>query len=124
SCDFLLKGSLVGICGSVGMFVICCSICPQNTSLISANETMESNSMRLNPHIQYYSTVYVISMAAALFLKTVRGLVFVKCTVKAASALHDKLFSRLLLSPMRFFDTTPLGRILTRFSRDMDEGEP
>ncbi|XP_038137298.1 multidrug resistance-associated protein 5 [Cyprinodon tularosa] len=92
-----------------------------NTSLISANETMESNSMRLNPHIQYYSTVYVISMGAALFLKTVRGLVFVKCTVKAASALHDKLFRRLLLSPMRFFDTTPLGRILTRFSRDMDE---
>lgn len=46
-----------------------------------------------------------------------------QCTVKAASVLHDKLFRRLLLSPMRFFDTTPLGRILTRFSRDMDEGE-
>lgn len=46
-----------------------------------------------------------------------------QCTVKAASTLHDKLFRRLLLSPMRFFDTTPLGRILTRFSRDMDEGE-
>uniref|UniRef100_A0AAQ6A2F6 Uncharacterized protein n=1 Tax=Amphiprion ocellaris TaxID=80972 RepID=A0AAQ6A2F6_AMPOC len=41
--------------------------------------------------------------------------------LKAASALHDKLFSRLLFSPMHFFDTTPLGRILTRFSRDMDE---
>uniref|UniRef100_A0A672I5U6 ATP-binding cassette sub-family C member 5 n=1 Tax=Salarias fasciatus TaxID=181472 RepID=A0A672I5U6_SALFA len=77
--------------------------------------------MRLNPHIQYYSTVYVISMGAALLLKTARGLVFVKCTVKAASALHDKLFRRLLFSPMHFFDTTPLGRILTRFSRDMDE---
>ncbi|KAM7417317.1 hypothetical protein PAMA_017129 [Pampus argenteus] len=92
-----------------------------NTSLILVNETMASNSMRLNPHIQYYSTVYVVSMGAALFLKTIRGLVFVKCTVKAASALHDKLFCRLLLSPMHFFDTTPLGRILTRFSRDMDE---
>lgn len=46
-----------------------------------------------------------------------------QCTVKAASVLHDRLFRRLLLSPMRFFDTTPLGRILTRFSRDMDEGE-
>uniref|UniRef100_A0A667XG66 ATP-binding cassette sub-family C member 5 n=1 Tax=Myripristis murdjan TaxID=586833 RepID=A0A667XG66_9TELE len=101
--------------------VICCSICPQNTSLILVNETVTSNSMRLNPHIQYYSTVYVLSMGAALLLKTVRGLVFVKCTVKAASALHDKLFRRLLLSPMHFFDTTPLGRILTRFSRDMDE---
>ncbi|KAM6952831.1 ATP-binding cassette sub-family C member 5 isoform 2-T2 [Lycodopsis pacificus] len=92
-----------------------------NTSLILVNETMASNSMRLNPHIQYYSTVYVVSMAAALLLKTFRGLVFVKCTVKAASVLHDKLFGRLLLSPMHFFDTTPLGRILTRFSRDMDE---
>ncbi|XP_076005263.1 ATP-binding cassette sub-family C member 5 [Genypterus blacodes] len=92
-----------------------------NTPLILANETMDSNSMRLNPDIQYYSTVYVLSMGAALVLKTMRGLVFVKCTVKAASALHDKLFRRLLLSPMRFFDTTPLGRILTRFSRDMDE---
>ncbi|XP_056294942.1 ATP-binding cassette sub-family C member 5 isoform X1 [Pseudoliparis swirei] len=92
-----------------------------NTSSIFVNETMPSHSMTLNPHIQYYSTVYVVSMAAALLLKTLRGLVFVKCTVKAASVLHDKLFGRLLLSPMHFFDTTPLGRILTRFSRDMDE---
>ncbi|KAE8285680.1 Multidrug resistance-associated protein 5 [Larimichthys crocea] len=92
-----------------------------NTSLILSNETMEGNSMRLNPYIRYYSTVYIASMGAALLLKTMRGLVFVKCTVKAASTLHDKLFRRLLLSPMRFFDTTPLGRILTRFSRDMDE---
>lgn len=91
-----------------------------NTS-ISVNETMPSNSMRLNPHIQYYSTVYIVSMGAALLLKTLRGLVFVKCTVKAASVLHDKLFHRILYSPMVFFDTTPLGRILTRFSRDMDE---
>uniref|UniRef100_A0A9J7XR66 ATP-binding cassette sub-family C member 5 n=1 Tax=Cyprinus carpio carpio TaxID=630221 RepID=A0A9J7XR66_CYPCA len=85
------------------------------------NATAGSDSMRLNPHIQYYSRVYVLSMGAALFLKMVRGLVFVKCTVRAASVLHDKLFKTLLLSPMRFFDTTPLGRILNRFSRDMDE---
>lgn len=58
--------------------LICCSICPQNTSLILVNETMVSNSMRLNPHIQYYSTVYIVSMGAAFLLKTMRGLVFVK----------------------------------------------
>uniref|UniRef100_A0A8C1SXZ8 ATP-binding cassette sub-family C member 5 n=1 Tax=Cyprinus carpio TaxID=7962 RepID=A0A8C1SXZ8_CYPCA len=92
-----------------------------NSSLLQTNATAGSDSMRLNPHIQYYSRVYVLSMGAALFLKTVRGLVFVKCTVRAASVLHDKLFKTLLLSPMRFFDTTPLGRILNRFSRDMDE---
>ncbi|XP_056139628.1 ATP-binding cassette sub-family C member 5 [Lampris incognitus] len=93
-----------------------------NASLIFLNETaVASNSMSLNPDIQYYSTVYILSMGATLLLKTMRGLVFVKCTVRAASVLHDKLFQRLLLSPMHFFETTPLGRILTRFSKDMDE---
>ncbi|XP_068181608.1 ATP-binding cassette sub-family C member 5 [Antennarius striatus] len=92
-----------------------------NTSLILENETMMSNSMRLNPHIQYYSTIYIASVGVVLLLKMMRGLVFVKYTVKAASVLHDKLFRQLLLSPMHFFDTTPLGRILTRFSRDMDQ---
>ncbi|XP_067103327.1 ATP-binding cassette sub-family C member 5 isoform X1 [Osmerus mordax] len=92
-----------------------------NSSLVLENETVAGNSMTLNPHMKYYSTVYVASMGASLLLKTMRGLVFVKCTVRAASVLHDKLFRQLLLSPMRFFDTTPLGRVLTRFSRDMDE---
>lgn len=45
---------------------------------MSANGTAAVGSMSLNPHIQYYSTVYVVSMGAALLLKTVRGLVFVK----------------------------------------------
>ncbi|TRY81292.1 hypothetical protein DNTS_012126 [Danionella cerebrum] len=92
-----------------------------NYSLQQGNDTVESESMRLNPHMQFYSRVYISSMGAALFLKTVRGLIFVKCTVRAASVLHDKLFKTLLLSPMRFFDTTPLGRVLNRFSKDMDE---
>ncbi|KAA0709241.1 C member 5 Multi-specific organic anion transporter [Triplophysa tibetana] len=92
-----------------------------NSSLVQGNETAESDSMRLNPHVQYYSRVYALSMGAALVLKTFRGLVFVKCTVRAASVLHDKLFKTVLQSTMRFFDTTPLGRILNRFSRDMDE---
>ncbi|XP_055033571.2 ATP-binding cassette sub-family C member 5 [Misgurnus anguillicaudatus] len=92
-----------------------------NSSRLQGNETAETDSMRLNPHVQYYSRVYALSMVGALFLKTLRGLVFVKCTIRAASVLHDKLFKSILLSPMRFFDTTPLGRILNRFSRDMDE---
>lgn len=51
---------------------------PQDTSSILVNETTAGNSMRFNPHVHYYSSVYVASMVAALFLKTVRGLVFVK----------------------------------------------
>lgn len=59
-------------------FVIGCSTFIQDTSSVLVNETEAGNSMRLNPHIHYYSTVYIASMIAALFLKTMRGLVFVK----------------------------------------------
>ena len=38
-------------------------------------------------------------------------------TLNAASELHGTMLSRILRSPMTFFDTTPLGRILNRFSK-------
>uniref|UniRef100_A0A8C8CLD5 ABC transporter domain-containing protein n=1 Tax=Oncorhynchus tshawytscha TaxID=74940 RepID=A0A8C8CLD5_ONCTS len=45
-------------------------------------QALANDSMRLNPHVQYYSRVYVLTMGAALFLKTIRGLVFVKVKLK------------------------------------------
>lgn len=38
----------------------------------------------------------------------------------AARNLHNNLLIRTLRLPMAFFDTTPLGRIVNRFSRDVD----
>jgi ABC-type multidrug transport system fused ATPase/permease subunit len=35
----------------------------------------------------------------------------------AARRIHDRSLSSLLRAPMRFFDTTPVGRVLNRFSR-------
>ncbi|XP_022702909.1 multidrug resistance-associated protein 1-like isoform X1 [Varroa jacobsoni] len=38
-----------------------------------------------------------------------------------SSALHNKMLLSILRAPMNFFDSTPTGRILNRFSRDVDE---
>lgn len=38
----------------------------------------------------------------------------------AAKELHAKLLSTVLRLPMSFFDTTPLGRLINRFSKDVD----
>ena len=40
--------------------------------------------------------------------------------VRAASSLHEALLLNVLRSPSHFFDVTPLGRILNRFSKDVD----
>ncbi|CAL4123146.1 unnamed protein product, partial [Meganyctiphanes norvegica] len=37
-----------------------------------------------------------------------------------STKLHNTMLRSILQSPMCFFDTTPSGRILTRFSRDLD----
>lgn len=40
--------------------------------------------------------------------------------VNAARNLHNNLLVQTLRLPMSFFDTTPLGRIVNRFSNDVD----
>ncbi|KAF9432051.1 hypothetical protein BGZ76_011324 [Entomortierella beljakovae] len=44
----------------------------------------------------------------------------VKAAVTAAQHLHDQLLNNLLRQPMSFFDVTPVGRIINRFSSDVD----
>ena len=42
-------------------------------------------------------------------------------TLKASVTLHQEMLERIVSSTMAFFDTTPVGRIINRFSKDMDE---
>lgn len=47
--------------------------------------------------------------------------------IGAARKLHANLLTNKLLTPQSFFDTTPLGRIINRFSKDIyviDEALP
>ncbi|KAI8906011.1 P-loop containing nucleoside triphosphate hydrolase protein [Gorgonomyces haynaldii] len=40
--------------------------------------------------------------------------------VKASQKIHDQALKELFSAPIAFFDSTPLGRITSRFSRDID----
>lgn len=40
--------------------------------------------------------------------------------IRAGKNMHDKMLKSVLQSPVRFFDSTPVGRILQRFSRDIE----
>ncbi|KAM4801124.1 ATP-binding cassette sub-family C member 12 isoform X1 [Urocitellus parryii] len=68
-----------------------------------------------------YQWVYAASMVSVLMFGIIKGLTFTKTTLMASSSLHDQVFDKILKSPMSFFDTTPTGRLMNRFSKDMDE---
>lgn len=84
----------------------------------STNETVatEEEASSANRHLLVYAA---LGLSHTCFL-LIGTLVLAKGSVDAAIKLHKNLLYRILRSPMSFFDTTPIGRIINRFSKDMD----
>lgn len=55
----------------------------------------------------------------AAFVLIYATLVSVKM-VQAAGKIHQHMLDKIMRAPMEFFDTTPLGRIINRFSSDVE----
>ena len=67
-----------------------------------------------------YIGIYVgWGLALALFTYCY-GVVLAFGGNRAAKTLHENAISRLLRAPTSFFDATPVGRIINRFSKDQD----
>ncbi|XP_042225839.1 multidrug resistance-associated protein 5-like isoform X2 [Homarus americanus] len=74
-----------------------------------------------NPMLWMYQLVYALSFVLLLITGLIKGIGVTFRVLAGASKLHHAMFTSILRSPMSFFDTTPTGRILNRFSRDLDE---
>ncbi|XP_039647952.1 ATP-binding cassette sub-family C member 9 isoform X1 [Perca fluviatilis] len=66
----------------------------------------------------YYLRVFIILCAAGITLCLITSLTVEFLGLSAATNLHHNLLNKIIHAPIRFFDITPLGQILNRFSAD------
>ncbi|XP_025103128.1 LOW QUALITY PROTEIN: multidrug resistance-associated protein 1-like [Pomacea canaliculata] len=81
------------------------------------NATLRHNYKVKNDYYLMVFGMFGIGQIVTLVLSNF--LIWVR-TVVASQNLHSRLLASVLRSPMVFFDTTPVGRIINRFSRDID----
>ncbi len=73
-----------------------------------------------NSHVGKYIGIYFafgIGGAALVVMQTL--ILWIFCSIEASRKLHERMAFAIFRSPMSFFETTPAGRILNRFSSDI-----
>ncbi|KFV70861.1 ATP-binding cassette sub-family C member 8, partial [Dryobates pubescens] len=65
-----------------------------------------------------YSKIFSILCCLGIVLCLVTSIAVEWTGLKVTKKLHSSLLNKIILAPMRFFETTPLGSILNRFSAD------
>jgi ATP-binding cassette subfamily C (CFTR/MRP) protein 1 len=62
---------------------------------------------------------FALGISASFMIAIQTIFMWVFCAIQASRHLHDRMAHAIFRSPMSFFETTPVGRILNRFSADM-----
>ncbi|KAJ7650714.1 ABC transporter [Roridomyces roridus] len=68
----------------------------------------------------FYMAIYAALGVSQAFTFFFMGSAFALLTYFASQNLHKGALKRVMHAPMSFFDTTPLGRIMHRFTKDCD----
>ncbi|NXA51711.1 MRP7 protein, partial [Nothocercus julius] len=83
---------------------------PLDTAAVPSNGSLD---------VTFYLTVYGSIAGANSLFTALRAFLFAFGTIRAATVVHSRLFQQVIKATVTFFDTTPVGRILNRFSSDL-----
>ena len=74
-----------------------------------------------NPDLWFYQLVYGLTLPVMLAFGIVKGFSLAIQLLRGAFKLHNKMLKGVLYSPMQFFESNPVGRILNRFTQDQSQ---
>lgn len=68
----------------------------------------------------FYLGIYFALGLLFAILTFWRSVWYLRLALRASESLHRKMLNGVLRAPMSFFETTPIGRIISRFARDVN----
>ncbi|XP_052826959.1 ATP-binding cassette sub-family C member 5 [Octopus bimaculoides] len=92
-----------------------------NSSTKNATYSNSSTKSEGESNLIFNASIYGgIGLLMVLF-HMIRGVSYVKTVLKGSTRLHEQMLQHIINMPMSFFDSTPTGRIINRFSSDILE---
>ncbi|PSN38190.1 hypothetical protein C0J52_15039, partial [Blattella germanica] len=85
----------------------------------SIEEKQKTHRPTTDDEMTYYLMVYGALSVASIILSLSSNGIGQYAGARARRVLHDSMLSNILRCPVRFFECTPVGRIINRFSTDM-----
>lgn len=87
--------------------------------------TSSPNSVRIaksgnKVNVWYYLGVYALLGLVYTLTSFIREAVVFYGSLRASKRIHEQLLHHLMRAKFKFFDSTPLGRIINRFSKDIE----
>ncbi|XP_067013510.2 ATP-binding cassette sub-family C member Sur, partial [Anabrus simplex] len=83
-----------------------------------SNSTAHGQVMERHKMLEYF-TIYAILSVISIVLSLSSNGIGQYAGARARRMLHNKMLQNILRCPVRFFECTPIGRIINRFSTDM-----
>lgn len=114
-------GGLVTLCLVIACLWIAFSWFLQNYCLGLWMDAMQQphDSPHYKANVHLNLQYYLLSVASVIVAYMSRTIFQNFCSIRAAQRIHNALVRAVLLAPTHWFDATPIGRIINRFSQDI-----
>ena len=76
------------------------------------------DNLRRSQTMKWLAGYAILGIASSISVVLQVIFVWIYCGIRAARVLHQQMLNSIVRLPQSFFDTTPLGRIMNRFSKD------
>lgn len=88
---------------------------------IWTSSTSNPGAGRPGGSVVYYLGIFTLISLLQVALSGIQTAIFKRCSLVASTSLHDMMLHKLLRSPLSFFHTNPIGRIINRCTKDVTE---